>query len=239
MIILLISLDGRKYTMSTLKYRIAGYFFRISDRKGRFEDGVSLVQISIQENILLEKLKDLTEKAKSLIADQQCSETDSVELLRSIFFQLKNIKRQLKQHRSSRDILNKHMLRKNYFMQAMKQNYFMEQYCSEKLQHHARASTQKFNKKALRLKLERDNLSDLYSEMDCNSDVEDMNEEENEDEDSGFSCWLQELVKRRDTSGCLEELLLSQDVTVKELEERLKTLRATYPVGTPPFCSPY
>ena len=223
--------------MSTLKYRIAGFFFRISDRKGRFEDalrnaietkknvkGVSLLQISIQENILLEKLKDLTEKAKSLIADQQCSETDSVELLRSIFFQLKNIKRQLKQHRSSRDILNKHMLRKNsYFMQAMKQNYFMEQYCSEKLQHHARASTQKLNKKALRLKMERDNLSDLHSEMDCNSDVE----EENEDEDSGFSCWLQELVERRDTSGCLEELLLSQDVTVKELEERLKTLRAT------------
>ena len=227
--------------MSTLRYKLAGFFFRISDRKGRFEDalqnaidtkkkakGISLVQISVQENILLEKLNDLTEKAKSLIANQQCSEVDSVEILRSIFFHLKDIKRQLKQHRSSRDILNQHMLRKNsYFMQAMKQDHFMEQYCSDKLQHHARASTKKLSKKALRFKLERENLKDMYSEMECNSDVEDMNEQENEDEEGGFSCWLQELAKRRDNPGCLEELLLSQDVTVKELEERLRTLRAT------------
>lgn len=225
--------------MSTLKYRIAGLFLRIADQKGRFEDalrnaidtnkkvkGISLVQISVQENILLEKLNGLTEKARCLIADQQCSEVDSVELLRSIFLQLKNIKHQLKQHRSSRDILNRDMLRNNsYFMQAMQQNHFMEQYCREKLQHHARTSTEKLNKKALRLKLKRENMRDLYSEMECNSDVED--EEGNDDEESGFSSWLQGLVKDRDTSSSLGDLLLSQDVTVQDLEERLKALRAT------------
>lgn len=221
--------------MSILKYHLAGLLLKSADTKNRFRHAfknametknnaknVSLTQISIQEDMLVEKLKDLTKKAKAIVCEADDPDTDSIEILRSIFTQLKALKRQLKQHQMSRNLLNHKLLRENNdFLNAMRHNQFMELYSREKLSHYSRASSKNLNKKALKLKIDRESNANDTEELD--SALEPPEDTEEPTEDDGFTNWLQELVVKRTNN--LESLLLHKDVTVEDIEKRLKALR--------------
>ena len=231
--------------MPSLKYRIAGFFLRRTSEKGQFENVLktaidiakktkctSLVQVAVQENVLLQKYRDLTSQARSLVHMKDLSNTESVEILRSIFNELQTIKQQLKQYRKSRGLLNNKNIRdNNFFLRELQYHHFMQNYTNEKLCALSRPSPKKMTKKAMKLKIQKERVLESVTEIesalkdDSETDVVEENENE-ENENDGFSMWLKDLVEKSECSESLEHIILREEVTVSDLEARLKALRA-------------
>ena len=213
-------------------WRIAGFILRATSKRRQFENVMydvfenkrkikefSLVQIAVEETQLLQNLDQLTSKAKTIILRDT-----SLETLRHIFMAIKDLNRQINQCRKMRSLLlGQQIKNQNTLMQTMKQDFFLESYHKEKLQSLAAPPFKKLARKALKLKIKKEQLHELHEEI-ADDDVEEEQEEEEiqnkgRKDDEAFNIWLEELVEQSSTRH--------EKTTVKDLEKRLKALRET------------
>ena len=151
------------------------------------------MDISTEEELLLQRQEELTRRAAVLLVGEE------LEILRNIFTELRQIRRQMRQLRMARRVMARRAAEEaNQFIRALREETGEEAFSTQRLL--AAAGVSKLDRMEAKL---------VESESESESDS---------DEEEGFTEWVEELRLQR-----------RKQPSVRELERRLQALKQSTP----------